>query len=57
LAGKVADATGSYTTAYMISAALLIFAAVLTFFTKAPEKETVKQPALQVVAAKEVRVS
>ena len=57
LAGKVADATGSYTTAYMISAALLIFAAILTFFTKAPEKETVKQPALQAVAAKEVRVS
>jgi OFA family oxalate/formate antiporter-like MFS transporter len=57
LAGKVADATGSYTTAYMISAALLIFAAILTFFTKAPEKKTVKQPALQVVAAKEVRVS
>jgi OFA family oxalate/formate antiporter-like MFS transporter len=57
LAGKVADATGSYTTAYMISAALLIFAAILTFFTKAPEKKTVEQPALQVVAAKEVRVS
>jgi len=42
LAGKVADATGSYTTAYMISAALLIFAAILTFFTKAPEKKTLE---------------
>jgi len=57
LAGKVADATGSYTTAYMISAALLIFAAILTFFTQAPEKKTGEQPALQVVAAKEARAS
>ena len=56
LAGRVADATGSYSTAYMISAALLIFAAVLTFFTHAPEKQLVEQPALA-VAAKEARAS
>ena len=57
LAGRVADATGSYTTAYLISAALLIFAAILTFFTKSPAKQTLEQPAFQAVAAREVRVS
>jgi hypothetical protein len=41
----------------MISAALLIFAAILTFFTKAPAKQPVEQPAFQALAAKEVRVS
>jgi OFA family oxalate/formate antiporter-like MFS transporter len=50
LAGKVADATGSYSTAYMISAALLIFAAILTFFTKAPEKKI--QEAFQTIPGK-----
>lgn len=40
LAGKVADATGTYSMAYTICAALLIFAAILTFFTKAPVKKT-----------------
>lgn len=43
LAGKVADATGSYGMAYVISASLMIFAAILTFFTKAPEKELVEE--------------
>jgi MFS family permease len=38
LAGRVADATGTYQAAYTISAALMILAAILTFFTKAPEK-------------------
>jgi heme/copper-type cytochrome/quinol oxidase subunit 3 len=33
LAGKIADATGSYTTAYYIAAALLIFAAFLAMFS------------------------
>ena len=47
LAGKVADASGSYGMAYTISAALLIFAAVLTFFTKAPEKQMVQEPLLK----------
>jgi cyanate permease len=49
LAGKIADASGNYNTAYIISASLMIFAAVLTFFTKAPEREMVgelSQPAL-----------
>ena len=40
LAGKVADASGSYSMAYTICAALLISAAILTFFTKAPAKDT-----------------
>jgi MFS family permease len=44
LAGNVADATGSYEIAYTISAALMIFAAILTFFTKAPEKELLEEP-------------
>jgi MFS family permease len=39
LAGKIADASGNYHMAYLISASLMIFAAILTFFTKAPEKE------------------
>jgi MFS transporter, OFA family, oxalate/formate antiporter len=39
LAGSVADASGSYSTAYTICAAMLIFAAILTFFTKAPAKQ------------------
>jgi len=49
LAGNVADATGSYGMAYTISAALMILAAILTLFTKAPEKELVIEP-LQVRA-------
>ena len=45
LAGKVADASGNYNVAYIISAALLIFAGILTFFTKAPAPVTVAVPA------------
>ncbi len=41
LAGKIADASGNYDAAYIISASLMIFAAILTFFTKVPEKEMV----------------
>ncbi len=41
LAGRIADSTGSYQMAYVISAALLILAAILTFFTKAPAKRPV----------------
>ena len=44
LAGSVADSTGSYEMAYTISAALMIFAGILTFFTKAPEKELIEEP-------------
>lgn len=44
LAGKIADATGSYGTAYLISSALLVFAALLTFATKAPERQTILLP-------------
>jgi MFS transporter, OFA family, oxalate/formate antiporter len=47
LAGGIADSTGSYQMAYVISAALLIFAAILTFFTKAPARG----PVLEVQAA------
>ncbi len=49
LAGKVADASGNYSMAYTICAALLICAAVLTFFTKAPAKKM--EEVLQVAAA------
>jgi MFS family permease len=56
LAGKVADLTGSYNTAYIISAALLIFAAILTFFTKAPAPAAVTVPARTAPAMKEVPV-
>ena len=38
LAGKIADASGNYNMAYTISASLMILAAILTFFTKAPER-------------------
>lgn len=44
LAGKIADATGSYGTAYLISSALLVFASVLTFATKAPERPLIFVP-------------
>ena len=43
LAGKIADVSGNYNGAYMISASLMIFAAILTFFTKAPEKGMVEE--------------
>jgi MFS family permease len=52
LAGKIADASGNYGTAYIISASLMIFAAFLTFFTKAPEKETVEEFAQPILAGK-----
>ncbi len=38
LAGRIADTTGSYQMAYVISASLLIMAAILTFFTKTPAR-------------------
>lgn len=41
LAGKIADITGTYGTAYLISSALMVFAAVLTFATKAPKRPTI----------------
>lgn len=47
LAGRIADSTGSYQIAYVISAALMILAAILTFFTKSPAK----RPVLEVVPA------
>jgi MFS family permease len=50
LAGKIADASGNYNTAYIISAALMIFAALLTFFTKTPERETVEEFSRPVLA-------
>jgi OFA family oxalate/formate antiporter-like MFS transporter len=57
LAGRIADSTGSYQMAYVISAALLIMAAILTFFTKAPARKTVLEtvqaaPAPKLQAAK-----
>jgi MFS family permease len=51
LAGKIADASGNYNLAYIVSASLMIFAAILTFFTKAPEKELIEEP-LQAQALK-----
>ncbi len=50
LAGKIADASGNYNMAYIISASLMIFAALLTFVTKAPKRETVGEVAGPVVA-------
>jgi MFS transporter, OFA family, oxalate/formate antiporter len=47
LAGRIADSTGSYSMAYTIAAGLMILAAILTFFTKAPAKRAV----LEVVSA------
>jgi OFA family oxalate/formate antiporter-like MFS transporter len=44
LAGRIADSTGNYSMAYTIAAGLMILAAVLTFFTKAPAKKTVPIP-------------
>jgi len=49
LAGKVADASGNYSMAYTFCAALLIIAAILTFFTKAPAKKM--EEVLQVAPA------
>ncbi len=45
LAGRIADSTGNYGMAYSIAAGLMILAAVLTFFTKAPARKTVPVPA------------
>ena len=44
LAGKIADASGNYNSAYIVSASLMIFAGILTFFTKAPERELIEEP-------------
>ncbi len=43
LAGRISDSTGNYSMAYTIAAGLMIVAAVLTFFTKAPEKEIARE--------------
>lgn len=37
IAGQVADATGGYGASYIISGVLLLLAAVITFFTRAPQ--------------------
>jgi MFS family permease len=50
LAGKIADASGNYNMAYIISASLMIFAAILTFFTKAPEREIVGELSQPILA-------
>ena len=52
LAGRIADASGNYNMAYVISASLMIFAAILTFFTKVPEREMVGEFAQPVLARK-----
>lgn len=44
LAGKIADISGSYNSAYLISSALMILAGALTFITKAPQKIYIAQP-------------
>jgi OFA family oxalate/formate antiporter-like MFS transporter len=56
LAGRIADSTGSYSMAYTIAAALMILAAVLTFFTKAPARRTV-QEVVQAAPAPELQVA
>ena len=40
LAGRIADSSGNYSMAYSIAAGLMVLAAILTFFTKAPAKRT-----------------
>jgi len=50
LAGRMADLTGNYNMAYTISASLMIFAAFLTFFTRAPEKRIVPDPLMRMAA-------
>jgi len=50
LAGRIADLTGNYDMAYTISASLMIFAAFLTFFTKAPERRIVPDPLMRMPA-------
>lgn len=40
LAGKIADMNGNYSVAYLIASSLMIFAAALTFITKAPVRVT-----------------
>ncbi len=49
LAGRIADSSGNYNMAYTIAAGLMIVAAILTFFTKAPGAKTVAQEAIQAV--------
>lgn len=56
LAGRIADSTGSYHMAYVISAALMILAAILTFFTKAPAERRVLE-AVKPVAAPELQTT
>lgn len=56
LAGRIADASGNYSTAYIISASLMIFAAFLTFFTKAPDKEMIEE-FTPPVSARELRTA
>ncbi len=43
LAGKIADMNGNYTMAYLIASGLMVFAAALTFFTKAPVRRTIEE--------------
>jgi len=48
MAGRIADLTGSYSLGYFISAALMIIAALLTLFTKAPAKKIVPVEKIEV---------
>jgi len=57
LAGRVADATGGYNLAYSISAALMIFGAILTFFTKAPAPKMIEEPIGAIPAMEEARIN
>ncbi len=57
LAGKIADASGNYNVAYIISASLMIFAAILTFFTRAPKREIVGGLTQQPVLAGELQAA
>ena len=49
LAGRIADSSGNYNMAYVVSAGLMIFAAILTFFTKAPGEQRVVEREFGVV--------
>lgn len=51
LAGKIADLSGSYYAAHLISSALMILAAALTFVTKTPRKVYIQQASKDSVVA------
>jgi MFS family permease len=48
MAGKIADLTGSYNIGYLISSALMVIGALMTLFTKAPERKIIPVESVEV---------